>query len=511
MQALSRVAPLVNCHARVLRQAITAGRPRPHPIAYRAISALAPTTISWPEPVLSADDLEGVLRSSFKSLGCTTVAVLERCRLGERGVSAEIHDGLWIQAWIAGGTVLWVIPNIPQLSMMVRDPALSCSVMSSLLEYGAGRKESFFMGPQPLTVGYKFGPVRPEILRSPAALGDHLDDVLTMVQQQARIIALESRVVAGLQADAGTAAALPASMPALPAPEERPECETAGRVDSAVSVAAANATAETLRASTAASVATSAGASKIMPIARPTPGGGEPQQDAQSSFSELTDAPPTEASEPRVAAVSPASEREAQLEPTNQGSGGSQEETGEAHPARSLPPIDPNALAWFQRVRELYLEPFASGDREWPFVISIQDTSVRKVGMHFINKTGLDFRQFAEDTEEYHRAARASGFVMDISVHPKGHHRLAITRGEATTSTDSPTASQATTSTDSPTASQATTSIDSPTASQDADPKSMNGTSLSSERTHSPLARVIPRPVVAFPERPSLPDLTVGC
>merc|ERR1719507_1427493 len=101
--------------------------------------------------------------------------------------------------------------------------------MTSLLEYGAGKKESFFLGRQPLTVGYKFGPVRREILHSPAALGDHLDDILTMVQQQARIIALESRVAASVQADGGAAATLPASVPALPAPEERAPGATNGQ------------------------------------------------------------------------------------------------------------------------------------------------------------------------------------------------------------------------------------------------------------------------------------------
>jgi len=499
MHTLMRAAPLVRRHARVLRQVILPSSPR-------VISAVAPAAVSWPEPTLSADDLEGVLRSSFKSLGCTTMAVLERCRLGERGVSAEIHDGLWIQAWIAGGTVLWVIPNIPQLSMMVRDPALSESVMTSLLEHGAGRKESFFLGRPPLTVGYKFGPVREEILRSPAALGDHLDNVLTMVLQQARIIALESRAGAG-----GIAAELPASVPALPAPqeqapgatngqekpsscrelaaqpstsaaslEERDVCQSVGHADS-VAVAEDAAT-ETMLASKAASVSAPTGASSDVSITRPTPGSGELAQLAQ-------DAPPAESSESKIlTTASPASEREAQHTVKTQ-SGDSQTEA-QVVPSASSSPIDPNALAWFERVHELYLEPFtASGDREWPFVISIQDTPTRKVGMHFINKTGLDFRHFAESAEEYHRAARERGFSMDISVHQKGHHRLAITHGEVelgpSTGTTSPP--------------------------QDMDPESTNSARADAQRTVSPLAHVIPRRVVAFPERSSLPDLTVGC
>lgn len=174
--------------------------------AAAATAGLPPVTAGAATP----DALEACLRAGFHALGCGTVAVLDRCRLGERGVAAELPDGTWVQAWIgSGGSVLWVLPSVPALSQLLRssaatgDASAQSAVLIALLQFGVGRSESFFLNdgsPDRLNVGYKFGPLHPEVLASPAVLAAQLEAIVTNVEQRARILALEcqtARLLAG--------------------------------------------------------------------------------------------------------------------------------------------------------------------------------------------------------------------------------------------------------------------------------------------------------------------------
>jgi len=140
----------------------------------------------------SAEELAPLLRAVYDNLGCGSVTVLGRSRLGDRGMAATLPSGLSMQAWISGSSAFWVFPDIPQLTSLLRDPAHSEIALWSLLQYGSGRKDGFFLGSgQSPTVGYKSGPLHPGALTSLKALGDELDDTIARIQWEARLITVD--------------------------------------------------------------------------------------------------------------------------------------------------------------------------------------------------------------------------------------------------------------------------------------------------------------------------------
>jgi len=354
-----------------------------------------------PSEAVSDAELEALLRTGFKSLGCTTVAVLERCRLGDRGVSAELPDGTWVQAWISGGSVLWVLPTIPQLTELVNDPAIATMVLTSLLQYGADRKESFFLTTQPpFAVGYKFGPLRPQALATPAAIGDFLEDAITMMQQQAKIISLES-LAGRVPAVAGAPQAQPI-VPKAPASlglSANPQ-SSAAMVESGQPTLAPTAI--------AAAAATLNGPCSAEVIARKIASGDDGGQAAPAA---------TDGREATAAVAGAQSARDSNFLAVN-ADGEDQQKSAQ----------------WFDNVFLHYLEPLSAGEAldgsaESPaFNMSVQDTPQRKVGMHFIKKTGLDFEHFKCHTSLYKDAAKAKGVGLGIALHPRGHIRVSFWR-----------------------------------------------------------------------------------
>ncbi|CAK0867172.1 unnamed protein product [Prorocentrum cordatum] len=358
--------------ARGLASSLARGAPQPGADGRASDAELqagdSSSSRSAPAATMAADGLEAVLRSAFRGLGCSTVAVLDRCRLGDRGVGAELPDGTWIQAWISGGRVLWVLPDVPALSELARDPELSGSVLAGLLQYGAGRTDSFFLTRQPLAVGYKFGPLHHEVLSSPAALGSKLEDTILLVQQQARIMALEGRVAraalpTGAPATNFALAAPPAAgaLPAAAAPR--------GRAEEALPTEAVP-----------------AGQAEEAPEAPPV-------QAAPASASEVAaSAPPAAAA--LACRAGEATEALAAVEAVP-------EEAARTAPAEA---VDGKAAAWFERVEGLYLDPHSavSAFDEGPercFEISVQDDSPRRrVGMDFIRKSVMDFEDTSPPT-----------------------------------------------------------------------------------------------------------------
>merc|ERR1712167_237066 len=62
----------------------------------------------------------------------------------------------------------------------------------ALLRHGAGRPESFYLSQEsPPTIGYKFGPLQPEVLTLPSVLQQQLTDRIEMARCSARVVALE--------------------------------------------------------------------------------------------------------------------------------------------------------------------------------------------------------------------------------------------------------------------------------------------------------------------------------
>ncbi|CAK0867173.1 unnamed protein product [Prorocentrum cordatum] len=413
--------------ARGLASSLARGAPQPGADGRASDAELqagdSSSSRSAPAATMAADGLEAVLRSAFRGLGCSTVAVLDRCRLGDRGVGAELPDGTWIQAWISGGRVLWVLPDVPALSELARDPELSGSVLAGLLQYGAGRTDSFFLTRQPLAVGYKFGPLHHEVLSSPAALGSKLEDTILLVQQQARIMALEGRVAraalpTGAPATNFALAAPPAAgaLPAAAAPRGRAEealpteAVPAGQAEEAPEAPPVQ--------------AAPASASEVVASAPPAAA-------APAGHVEAPEAPPVAATEaasapPAAAALAcragEATEALAAVEAVP-------EEAARTAPAEA---VDGKAAAWFERVEGLYLDPHSavSAFDEGPercFEISVQDSPRRRVGMDFIRKSVMDFEHFAAHPAAYRAAAEARGYAMEVQAHDKGHRRLKIT------------------------------------------------------------------------------------
>jgi len=149
----------------------------------------------------SAQDVGTLLQVAFESLGCSKIAALPRSRFGEYGVSAQLPGGLQVEAWACSGQVLLLFPEIPRLTALAHDPGLRPALLSLLLQHGADRQESFCIGPEPAIVGYKCGPLPPEALASPTALGCHLEDTTATLLHEVKAIALEcqAKVVARQQ------------------------------------------------------------------------------------------------------------------------------------------------------------------------------------------------------------------------------------------------------------------------------------------------------------------------
>eukprot|EP00929_Paragymnodinium_shiwhaense_P013741 TRINITY_DN121594_c0_g1_i1.p1 TRINITY_DN121594_c0_g1~~TRINITY_DN121594_c0_g1_i1.p1 ORF type:complete len:449 (-),score=31.02 TRINITY_DN121594_c0_g1_i1:143-1429(-) len=119
---------------------------------------------------LDDEALELRVRDVLKSFGADNIGVLERCRLGDRGIYASFPGGYAMQVWFKAGELLGVWPNLPKLTALLQEQRSGVAEM--LLSECDASPGAFFLHGDPKCVGYKM-PIPRRTLESELAR-DHL-------------------------------------------------------------------------------------------------------------------------------------------------------------------------------------------------------------------------------------------------------------------------------------------------------------------------------------------------